>query len=64
MRREMVFETLVFSSLNHLTWLIARENFIIMIKMIKISKERENKEGQKEIEMIKKGVEEEKERWG
>jgi hypothetical protein len=29
-RPEMVFETLVFSPLNHLTWLIARENFIIL----------------------------------
>jgi hypothetical protein len=29
MRTEMVFETLVCSLLNHLTWLIARENFII-----------------------------------
>jgi hypothetical protein len=28
-RTEMVFETLVFSPLNHLTRLIARENFII-----------------------------------
>jgi hypothetical protein len=28
-RTEMVFETLVFSPLNHLTWLIARENFIM-----------------------------------
>jgi hypothetical protein len=27
----MVFETLVFSPLNHLTRLIARENFIIII---------------------------------
>jgi hypothetical protein len=29
MRTEMVFEMLVFSPLNHLTWLIAQENFII-----------------------------------
>jgi hypothetical protein len=29
-RTEMVFETLVFSPLNHLTLLIARENFIIL----------------------------------
>jgi hypothetical protein len=28
-RKEMVFEKLVFSPLNHLTWLIAQENFII-----------------------------------
>jgi len=27
--RPQVFETLVFSLLNHLTWLIAQENFII-----------------------------------
>jgi hypothetical protein len=26
----MVFETLVFSPLNHLNWLIAQENFIIL----------------------------------
>jgi hypothetical protein len=26
----MVFEMLVFSPLNHLTWLIAQENFIIL----------------------------------
>jgi hypothetical protein len=30
-RTEMVFETLVFSLLNHLTWLIALENFIILV---------------------------------
>jgi hypothetical protein len=30
MRTEMVFEMLVFSPLNHLTWLIARGNFIIL----------------------------------
>jgi len=29
-RTEMVFETLVFSPLNHLTRLIARKNFIIL----------------------------------
>jgi hypothetical protein len=29
-RTEMVFETLVFSLLNHLTQMIARENFIIL----------------------------------
>jgi hypothetical protein len=29
-RTEMVFETLVYSQLNHLTRLIARENFIIL----------------------------------
>jgi hypothetical protein len=28
-KTEMVFETLVFSLLNHLTWLIARENIIL-----------------------------------
>jgi hypothetical protein len=28
MKTQMVFETLVFSLLNHLTWLIAQENFI------------------------------------
>jgi hypothetical protein len=28
-RTEMVFKTLVFSPLNHLTWLIAQKNFII-----------------------------------
>jgi hypothetical protein len=28
-RTEIVFETLVFSPFNHLTWLIAQENFII-----------------------------------
>jgi hypothetical protein len=27
---EMVFEMLVFSPLNHLTWLKAQENFIIL----------------------------------
>jgi hypothetical protein len=27
-RTDMVFEMLVFSPLNHLTWLIAQENFI------------------------------------
>jgi hypothetical protein len=26
---EMVLETLVFSPFNHLTWLVARENFAI-----------------------------------
>jgi hypothetical protein len=30
----MVFETLVFSPLNHLTWLIAQENFIIFYIML------------------------------
>jgi hypothetical protein len=30
-RREMVFKTLAFSSFNHLTWLIAQENFIIAV---------------------------------
>jgi hypothetical protein len=29
-RTEMVFETFVCSPLNHLTWLIAQENFIIL----------------------------------
>jgi hypothetical protein len=29
-RTEMVFEMLVFSLLNHLSWLIARENFFIL----------------------------------
>jgi hypothetical protein len=29
-RTQMVLETLVFSLLNHLTWLISRENFIIL----------------------------------
>jgi len=29
-RTEMLFETLISSLLNHLTWLIARENFIIL----------------------------------
>jgi hypothetical protein len=30
-RTEMVFETLVFSLFNHLTQLIAQENFIILL---------------------------------
>jgi len=32
-RTEMVFKTLVYKKLNHLTWLIARENFIISNKV-------------------------------
>jgi hypothetical protein len=36
-RTEMVFETLVFSPLNHLTRLIARENFIMRkVALIKV----------------------------
>jgi len=30
----MDFKTLVFSPLNHLTWLIAQENFIILSRQI------------------------------
>jgi hypothetical protein len=31
MRMEMVLEMLVFSPFNHLTWLVAREDFIIHV---------------------------------
>jgi hypothetical protein len=36
-RTEMVFETLFFSPLNHLTWLIAQENFIILVPQVNIA---------------------------
>jgi hypothetical protein len=41
-RTEMVFEMLVFKKMNHLTWLIVRENFIILThrESIKLYKEK------------------------